>query len=60
MNDHVSQPVEEESGCRKPCDPDLGCPECADYWQRMVNEGFWDMDRHHWTEKGWREIIRHA
>ncbi len=46
---------EEEDVCRQPCDPDVGCPKCADYWQKMIDEGFWDRDRHRWTEKGWKE-----
>lgn len=52
------QPADEENECRKPCDPAVGCPFCADYWQRMVNEGLWDMDRHRWTDKGWASITR--
>ena len=55
-----SIPVETESDCRQPCDPNVGCGECADYWQRMINQGFWDQTRQRWTEKGWREIMRRA
>ena len=49
---------EDESTCRKPCDPDAGCEEGADYWQRMVTEGFWDWLKHRWTNKGWREMLK--
>jgi hypothetical protein len=48
---------EEESHCQRPCEPP-GCEECTDYWVRMEEEGFWKDG--HWTEKGWREILRHA
>ena len=48
----------EESQCRKPCDPDHSCDECDPYWERMVAEGFLDMERHRWTDKGWREITK--
>ena len=48
----------DELGCQKPCDPDVGCPECSEYWQRMVREGFWDRANHRWTNKGWREITK--
>lgn len=47
-----------EHQCQAPCDPDVGCPECAEYWQRMEDEGYWDMEQHRWTEKGWNEILR--
>ena len=49
---------EEESVCRKPCDPDHSCEECEPYWRRMVAEGFWNRERHRWTDKGWAEIIK--
>lgn len=49
---------DDESQCRKPCDPDTNCPECAGYWERMSMEGYWDMNRHRWTDKGWHEITR--
>ena len=49
---------EEEQVCKKPCDPDIGCEECASYWQQMVAEGFWDGLNHHWTDKGWREMLK--
>lgn len=44
--------------CGKPCHPDSGCPACADYWQRMINEGFWDERRKLWTDAGFAEILR--
>ena len=49
---------DEETACRKPCDPNAGCEECAEYWERMIREGFWNMERHEWTSKGWREITK--
>lgn len=57
----MSEPTEREeaeveSACAKPCHPDSGCGECADYWQRMIREGFWDMGRKRWTERGMREM----
>ena len=49
---------EDEQACKKPCDPDSHCEECADYWQRMVAEEFWDRANHRWTNKGWREMLK--
>lgn len=43
-----------------PCHPDSQCLECADYWQRMIAEGYWDQERSRWTDKGWTDILRHA
>lgn len=48
----------EEVECQEPCDPDVGCPHCAEYWQRMEHEGFWDRERHRWTDRGWKEILK--
>ena len=45
----------EDLECRNPCPPDDACDECADYWHRMRDEGFWDNQRG-WTDKGMREI----
>ncbi len=28
------------------------------YWQRMVEEGYWDNNEHKWTDKGWKEIVK--
>lgn len=53
-----SRPVqkpEDETECREPCDPQVGCPHCADYWARMEHEGFWRNGK--WTDKGMREIL---
>jgi hypothetical protein len=47
---------EEVSDCGHPCSPDAPCDECASYWQRMVEEGYWD--GHRWTDKGWEEITK--
>lgn len=49
---------EDAQVCSNPCDPSDPCEECAEYWDRMRREGFWTDGR--WTEKGWREIMRHA
>jgi hypothetical protein len=49
---------EEKSSCQKPCDPDVGCPECAGYWERMISEGFWDQKNHRWTDRGWKEMMK--
>jgi len=52
--------IEPENDCRQPCDPAVGCPHCAGYWQRMVSEGLWDRERGRWTDKGWSDIVRYA
>ena len=54
----MSDEDEDESSCGQPCDPDQSCDECEPYWQRMVNEGYWNRERHRWTEKGWKEITK--
>lgn len=56
--DYVPEIHDEEPECQEPCDPDSGCPHCAEYWQRMEHGGFWDRDRHRWTNRGWREILK--
>jgi hypothetical protein len=55
--DELSEATDEEC-CGKPCDPNLHTECCAEYWQRMEREGYWDRDQHRWTEKGWREITK--
>ena len=50
----ADDPVE----CGRPCPPYSVCEDCDDYWTRMVEEGYWRNGR--WTEKGWKEILRHA
>jgi hypothetical protein len=50
--------IEEESKCGKPCPPTGPCDECAAYWTRMEREGYWDTERHRWTDKGWKEITK--
>jgi hypothetical protein len=49
--------TEEESQCQKPCDPAVGCEECAEYWQRMQEEGYW-VDGQGWTNKAMREMTK--
>ncbi len=34
------------------------CETCAEYWQRMIDEGLWDNERKQWTAKGWANIER--
>ena len=46
--------TEPKSECQKPCSPDSGCEECAEYWDRMRREGFW-VDGQGWTNKAVRE-----
>lgn len=48
----------DETECGRPCAPEAACDECAEYWHRMQTEGYWDRERHRWTDKGWREIMR--
>ena len=49
---HLDELIEavEESECRQPCDPNVGCPECAGYWERMEREGYWDGKKLCWKE----------
>ena len=49
---------EDESACWQPCHPDSDCEECAEYWHRMVTEGYWNKERREWTGKGMRQIIK--
>lgn len=44
--------------CGRPCPPELNRDCCSDYWHRMVNEGYWDADRHEWTAKGMKEMCK--
>lgn len=48
--------LDDKSVCSEPCCEDLGCVECAAYWNRMVAEGHWSMEQHKWTDKGWAEM----
>lgn len=48
--------MSEDNECRKPCDPDVGCADCADYWERMQREGYWDGQKHQWTARGMKEM----
>jgi len=48
----------DETECGKPCPPDNPCDECAEYWQRMIHEGYWDKDKHEWTAKGMKEMMK--
>lgn len=51
--------IEEETDeCGHPCQPDNPCTECAEYWLRMVQDGYWDEELGRWTDKGWREIVK--
>lgn len=55
---HTDTEEVEESSCGKPCSPNDPCDECAGYWQSMVDQGFWDIEKHRWTDKGWALITR--
>jgi hypothetical protein len=57
MKDNRVDPAEDETTCNKPCDPAVECEHCADYWQRMRDEGFW-VDGKGWTDKGIREMCK--
>ena len=58
-NDEIdAEQLDEESQCGRPCDPNNPCEECRGYWQFMVAEGYWDRERHRWTDKGWAQITR--
>ena len=46
-----------EEECENPCHPDSGCPECADYWERVVAEGLWADGQ--WTDAGVREMLKY-
>ena len=59
MSGEALKRCEDEQECGQPCPPPLACDECASYWQRMRVEGFWK-DSTGWTQKGWKEIVRHA
>ena len=56
MTEQIS--TDDKSQCGRPCHPDSNCPECAPYWERMAREGYWDKERHAWTEKGWYELTK--
>ena len=58
MSDHRRTATEDTEECQKPCHPDFGCRECAEYWARMAHEGFWDSEKHCWTDKGFREMTK--
>jgi len=55
-NEEVEE--QQDSVCDRPCHPDAHCDECTEYWQRMIREGYWDNERHMWTDKGWNAITR--
>ena len=56
--DACEQPEDEHHSCEKPCDYSLICPMCSDYWDRMVDEGFWNVERREWTNKGYKEFMK--
>lgn len=58
MSTNSQEDSDTEEGCNKPCDPDLNCPHCEVYWERMSAEGFWDSAQHRWTERGWKEMMK--
>ena len=50
--------TEDKENCGMPCDPNDACEECEAYWQRMIDEGFWDEEKHCWTDAGMEEMFR--
>ena len=44
--------------CGKLYLPSSAYDDYTEYWNRMLDEGYWQNGR--WTEKGWKEILRHA
>ena len=49
---------DQDEDCGEPCDPDLKNDCCREYWQRMVSNGLWDEEKHRWTQKGMKEILK--
>lgn len=47
---------EQDEQCQRPCHPSVECPACADYWGRMIDEGFWDEQRERWTDKAMKSM----
>lgn len=45
-----------EIECGKPCHPDRNCEECAGYWQRMQQEGYWVNGQ--WTDRAMKEMLK--
>ena len=56
--DACERPEDEHHSCENPCDYNLICPLCSDYWDRMVDEGLWNVERHEWTNKGYKEFMK--
>lgn len=56
MSETNDENNDSESQCGKPCDPESGCEECKEYWERMVREGLWNREEHKWTEKSFYRI----
>jgi hypothetical protein len=50
--------MSEDRKCGHPCGPNNPCDECADYWARMIREGYWDDVLHQWTRKGIEESMK--
>jgi len=46
------------SECLEPCTPSDPCEDCGPYWERMVNEGFWDPIKQEWTDSGVRQMCK--
>ncbi len=44
--------------CERPCPQAFRCDECAAYWDRMIQDGFWDADLDQLTDAGLREAIK--
>lgn len=53
--------TEDESAnnpCGYPCSQINACDECRPYWQRMIDEGFWNPVSQEWTERGIKEMCK--
>ena len=43
---------EDKATCGRPCPYSMRCSNCEEYWQNMINEGFFDPNLNQWTDKG--------
>jgi hypothetical protein len=47
-----------EEICEKPCVADSPCPNCMEYWNRIVSLGYWENGK--WTDKAIKEMAKGA
>jgi len=57
LTDECNEYSDDDNRCGAPCDPARACDECAEYWQRMRHDGFWE-DGSGWTDKGMKEMTK--